>query len=245
MNVEKCAVLRFCRGVVDWDALGLDAYYYLGNQRIQIVDSHKDLGVTIDTSLRFHGHIRNIANVAGGLVSNLLRLTISRSAAFMLPLYVTHVRPLLEFASCVWFTQYVGDMRVLESVQRRWTQNIEGLENLEYYERLQRLELFSVKGRLIRGDLIKYWKIFHGKCVLRPGDLFDLAPRVGTRGHDFKIMHRHCFVELKRRYFGVRSVELWNALPAELVLLGDVGASRLVFRIIWGHCCLSMWIDWL
>ena len=53
---------------------------------------------------------------------------------------------------------------MLETVQRRWTRNVEGLSEMDYAARLTQLELFSVKGRLLRANLVKYWKIIHGKC---------------------------------------------------------------------------------
>ena len=33
------------------------------------VTSHRDLGVLVDSKLRFHDHIRNVVRKAGGLVS--------------------------------------------------------------------------------------------------------------------------------------------------------------------------------
>ena len=103
----------------------------------------------------------------------------------MITLYTTHIRALLEYASCVWSTGFIGDLRLLESVQRSWTRHIEGLSELSYADRLQVLDLYSVKGRLLRADLIKYWKIFHGECSIRPTDIFSMAPVLGTRGHRF------------------------------------------------------------
>ena len=58
MNKDKCAVLRFQRGSVDWQQIGTLAKYYLQGQEISMVSSHKDVGVLVDSTLRFHLHVR-------------------------------------------------------------------------------------------------------------------------------------------------------------------------------------------
>ena len=116
--------------------------YYLDGSEIELVTSHRDLGVLVDMSLRFHLHIRSIAAKASGIVSNSLKSTICRSPDFMMSIFIAHIRPLLEFSSSVWFTDFTEDMRQLESVQRRWTRQIAGLEDLQYHERLRELNLY-------------------------------------------------------------------------------------------------------
>ena len=39
------------------------------------IPSHVDLGVRVDTDLKFHSHIRETANKAGGIAQNLLKGT--------------------------------------------------------------------------------------------------------------------------------------------------------------------------
>ena len=96
LNTSKSAVIRFQRGNFDWKLLGPYSDYYIGNSKIKFVNSHSDLGITIDSSLRFHAHINTIVCKANGLASNLLRSTINRSPSFMIPVYKTHIRPILE-----------------------------------------------------------------------------------------------------------------------------------------------------
>ena len=95
-------------------------------------------------------------------------------------LLTTHIRPILEYCSCLWHTGYITDLRLLEGVQRRWTKHIDGMSMLSYAERLHALQLFSVKGRLLRADLIYCWKLFNGKCSLSVEDLFQLSTHTLT-----------------------------------------------------------------
>ena len=67
MNKDKCAVLRFHRGHVTWEEIGTFAEYCLNDQPIAKMPCHKDLGVLIYPTLRFHLHIRATVNKASGM----------------------------------------------------------------------------------------------------------------------------------------------------------------------------------
>ena len=143
-----------------------------------------------DTELRFLGHIRSIVGKSSGMSVNLLNWTICRSREFMLTVYISHIRPLLEFYSYVWNLEYtISDKKLLDNVQRRWKKIIDGFGNLTYSERLKDRDLFSVEGRLLRADVIKCWKLFHSKCGICPEDIFVLARSGITRGHRSKIAY--------------------------------------------------------
>ena len=144
----------------------------------------------------------------------------------MVDLFVSHIRPILDYCSPVWNVGYLGDMRLLESVQRRWTKEVENFHDLEYRERLNRLGLLSIRGRLLRSDLIKYWKILHLKLDAGLMNLFILAPQRGTRGHSFKLEIPRCHTDLKQRFFSVRNVGLWNSLPANVVECQTLSAFK-------------------
>ena len=78
----------------------------------------------------------------------------------------------------------------------------------------------------MRADIIKCWKIFQGKCSIKPIDIFVFPTRAGTRGHKFKITHGNSKIECRRRFFSLRVVEIWNALPSEVVELDSVSAFK-------------------
>ena len=67
----------------------------------------------------------------------------------MLNLFVTRIRPKLEYGSM--FIEYglCRLLQLLKRIQRRWTEAVDGMEQLPYAERLNRLKLFSFEGRLL------------------------------------------------------------------------------------------------
>lgn len=181
-----------------------------------------DLGVLVDRELKFHNHVRETARKAGGLAQNFIKSTVSRSPEFMLFLWTTHIRPMIEYGSCIWNTGYATDVSLLERVQRRWTKHITGLENLCYSERLKALNLYSIQGRLMRADLIQYWKVLNGKSCIHPDSLFTQPNLSRTRGHSLKLFYHPVSTDVRKRFFTVRCIQRWNRLPGEVVCAPDL-----------------------
>ena len=212
-SLHKCVRMNFHRNFLD---APVPMPYFIGDHPIEEVETHKDLGVRVDTSLKFHLHVREIAWKAGGISFSILKGTVCRSPDFMKTVFISHIRPILDFASVAWFTGYSGDIKLLEGVQRRWTKRIDGFRHLSYSDRLAQLSLYSVKGRLIRADLIMVFKILNNYCP----DLSHLLIRNfnrDTRGHSSKLFVPRCFTEIRARFFSVRVVDIWNGLPEHVV----------------------------
>ena len=143
----------------------------------------------------------------------------------MVTLLVSHIRPIMDFCSNVWNVGYLGDIRLLESVQRRWTRKIADVSQLAYEERLKVLELFSIFGRLLRADLVKCWKIFHSEVDSGLLDGFTVTVDRRTRGHTFKVVVPSCELEM-RRFFHVRVIQRWNSLSDSTVVQPTLSAFK-------------------
>ena len=59
-NVSKCVTVRFRRGGGDLSAVGSLSVYNMAGTDLSLVESSRDLGVLVDSSLRFHAHICQI-----------------------------------------------------------------------------------------------------------------------------------------------------------------------------------------
>ena len=209
LNASKSVLMKFGPAEVSRS-------FYIGSNCLEYVNSYKDLGVIIDPSLRFHIHVRTVAAKAGGMVGELLRSTVCRSPNFMITLFVAHIRPIIEYGSCIWNTGYLCDIRLLESIQRRWTAEVVGLGDLEYGARLRRLGLYSIYGRLLRRDLVMIWKIFNlGSDASL--EMFEISQERRTRGHIFKLVVPRYNRDFRQRWFAVRCINRWNCLPASVV----------------------------
>ena len=185
--------------------------YVIDGQVLQFVSSYRDLGVVFDCSLRFHVHVNIVVGKAGSLMGNMLRSTACCSKDFMISLFVSHIRPLIDYRSCVWNVGYLAHVRWLESLQRRWTRRVAVVGSLEYVARLRDLGLYSVSGRLLRADLIKIWKVLHCGQDSELAELCEVCVTSRTRGHSLKLVMPACRSETFRRDFVVRRVLLWNS----------------------------------
>ena len=138
----------------------------------------------------------------------------------------THIRPVLEYCSCVWHTGFVQDMKLLEKVQRRWTKQIDGMASLSYSDRLKTLNLYSIQGRLLRADQIMCWKIFHGHSSVLPADLFQQSCQNRTRGHCFKIFPPAINTDIRKRFFSIRCIKVWNLLSTTTVCANTISSFK-------------------
>ena len=77
----------------------------------------------------------------------------------------------------------IGDIEVIEKIQKRATKLVIQLKNLPYTERLKELDLHTLKYRRIRGDMIEIFKTIHQKYDTSCSPMLQFNSRVlSTRG---------------------------------------------------------------
>ena len=214
LNGDKCVVMRFGGGS---DGEANRPNYKIDGRDLRVVKSYRDLGVIVDDKLRFHLHVGVVVGKAGALMGDLLRSTVCRTRRFMVTLFVTHIRPFIDYCSAVWNVGYLGDIRRLEAVQRRWTREIDGVGDKEYRQRLKDLGLYSVAGRLLRADLIKIWKLLKIRRHENLLELFHMTRMGNARGHTLRLIMPPCRTDILRRTLMSRRVHTWNSLETSVV----------------------------
>ena len=118
LNSSKCKVMHFGNKNARSD-------YFIDDlstgQRINLEDSEceRDLGIFVSSDLKWNIHVSNIASKANKVLGMLVKNFTCRDVDLWKQLYISLVRPHLEFASSVWNPYRQGDISILEKVQRR------------------------------------------------------------------------------------------------------------------------------
>ena len=136
----------------------------------------------------------------------------------LIPLFKTLVRPILEYGNTVWYNKIKKNTTLIEQVQRKFTKHVQGIENLNYEERLRKIKLPSLEYRQFRGDLIQVFKITHGyydKSSTK--SLFSYSNDRRMRGHNYKIIKQSINKSQYSNFFTNRVVNPWNKLPFGIV----------------------------
>ena len=114
----------------------------------------------------------------------------TRNKETILTLYNALVRPHLEYAVQFWSPSLRKDIERLEAVQARATKLIPSIRHLGYVGRLERLNLYSLEKRRLRGQLIETFKMLKGINNIDYRHLFTFSNN-RTRSNGWKL-------ELKR-----------------------------------------------
>jgi hypothetical protein len=186
----------------------------LGVNVIPLANDVKDLGVHIDNKLSFTVHINHIVAKAFARASLISKCFTSKDILTLMQAFNVYVRPLLEYASCVWSPYHTLKIAKIERVQRRFTKKLPGFADITYKERLRILNTDSLELRRLRNDLILAYNIIFNLTDLNSADYFTFAnPRYDTRGHRLKLLVHHNRVDLRKNFFAERVVPIWNDLP--------------------------------
>jgi hypothetical protein len=183
---------------------------------LEITEVEKDLGVYVDSRLKFSDHIEQCVNKSNKLLGLIRRSYEYLDGPTLTQLFTSLIRPHLEYGNVVWSPRYKKDHTLVENVQRRATKLVPGLKDIEYPERLRRLNLPSLLFRRARGDMIEVYKHLHGIYKLS-GDLLPRNTDTVTRGHTMKLKKCHSSKGLRHNFFSLRVVDQWNSLPEKVV----------------------------
>jgi len=134
----------------------------INDATLPVVESARDLGVLVSHDLSPSLHISNIVAKAHKRSSAINCAFTNRNVDLLLRAYTTYVRPLVEHDFVIQSPYTVKDITAIESIQRRVTKRLPGLNNLSYTERLQRIRLPSLELRRLYDDLIYCYKIIFG-----------------------------------------------------------------------------------
>ena len=135
----------------------------------------------------------------------------------MLTIWKSIIQSKLDYCSQLWSPSDQTSINTLESVARHFTAQIEGMANLDYWDRLSSLKLYSQERRRERYQMVFLWKVaqglVHGYQATfyqsdRRGRLMQLAPLCNSAPAAVK--------RARESSLQVRGAKLFNCMPRVL-----------------------------
>jgi len=114
------------------------------------------LGIIDSDDLKWEKQCTAAVKQANKILAMMKRHFVDRSKETMLALYKSLVRPHLEYP------YLVKDIKLVESVQRRATKMVQGIQHLNYDDRLNYLKLTRFEKGRVRSDLTGTFKFIKG-----------------------------------------------------------------------------------
>ena len=230
-NAEKCHVLTLGK----FEDIKHAHKYTICKNELEHVADEKDLGVIIDDELKFEEHIMRKVRVANGIVGQ-----IRRSFSFLDPetfrrIFVAFVRPHLEYCQAVWSPHLLKNIDILENVQIRATKLVDGLSDLEYPERLKRINLPTLLYRRRRGDMIEVYKHFNSYDSSTLSSTFNPRDRP-SRQHKFQLytpISTDGVRGIQKNSFYHRVVSVWNNLPKNVAEDETIDGFKIALDNLW------------
>ena len=190
------------------------------NEKIEIVESHKHLGVTISSDANWKTHIDNISIAASKQVNVLRKLKFTLSRKCLSNIYISFIRPLLEYACEVWDGCYERETEKLEKNQLEAARIVTGLTKFASKEALYfetGWETLSER-RKVRKLMIFYR--MHKKIC--PQYLYECLPPLVSEVNNYNLRNNEnysnlrCRLQIMEKSFIPSTIRLWNDLDTSV-----------------------------
>lgn len=194
----------------------------------------RDLGVLVDNRLLWHDQVSKAKAKAYAAIGLLKRSFKHWSVDSFCILYCTYVRPHLEYCSAAWGPFSQEDINALEAVQNRATKLVPFLRPKSANERRIAIGIQTLADRRRRGDLIQYYKIYHGfnkVTWLKPATLAPAirqpGPAGGIRGAPHRLEAPKVVNCAAREHFLINRVSAdWSALPSGIIQAPSINSFK-------------------
>ena len=217
-NVGKCKCLHTGPGNTGMN-------YEMGGTILSKTGKEKDLGVTMNASMKVSEQCR-IAASKGNQVLGMTRRNITyKENSCIVPLYKEIVRPHLAYCIQAWSPYLRKDIDMLEKIQRA-TKLIPELRDLRYEERLKECGLTTLETRILRGDQIELFKILNNYGNIDSNIFFEIKKSKITRGHNFTLVKKQSRLDVRKYSFSQRTINVWNTLSTDCVHATSVNVFK-------------------
>ena len=189
------------------------------DQPMDRVSSYRYLGVIISEDLSWSPHIEKITSKARRLVGMLYRNFYQWSSPdSLLKLYLSLIRPHLEYAVQVWNPYLAKDIQKLEAVQRFALRMCLKQWNSSYTDLLRESEVPELTERRKFLNLMYFYKTINGHIITSDNIITARHCSHNTRLSSQTTYYRPLArSNVYHNSFFPSTISLWNSLPQDVV----------------------------
>ena len=216
-SIRKCQVLKTTRATKHMIAFD----YCLHNTPLEVVDSCKYLGVTIQHDLRWSEHIQSITAKASRTLSFLRRNLKLNNQQLKETAYFSLVRLQLEYACVIW-SPWQRNIQNIEKINRRAARFVTS----NYYHTssvssmIDQLEWQDLETRRQNFRLCMLFKIIHNQTCIPLSDITSptttTSSTIMTRSDVNSVLVPFARTDTYKFSFGPHTCSLWNSLPSHI-----------------------------
>ena len=200
------------------------------NVPIQFVTNHKHLGLTLSSNGKWREHINNITQSSNKILGIMRSLKFRLKRDSLNQIYISFLRPLLEYSSVVWDNCTMSEKDRLEKNQIEAARIVTGItrsaSTLDLYKEIGWLTLDN---RRKYQKLVLIYKIVNGHTPQYLNDIFPLNVNARTNyllrnANDIDLVA--CRTELMTKSFIPSAVTLWNDLSNDIKSLQSLSQFK-------------------
>ena len=179
---------------------------------IEEKENLRDLGIIMSNDASFSSHVEHVCKKVKQKSGWILRTFSSRQTWFLKFMWKSLVQGHVDYCSQLYFPNKSSDMEKIENLQRIYTRKIPEVSSLNYWERLQKLKIYSQERRMERYRVIYIWKILEGispNCGIQETH----SDRRGREVQVPKVKGNGRFQTIREGTFQIHGAKLFNSLP--------------------------------
>jgi len=194
------------------------------NNILETVNSHKHLGIEINSTLSWKEHLLTIGENASKKLNVLAQLKYLLDRKTLTTMYTSFIRPAMEYGSIIFCNCTDTEEEFLEKIQRRALRIITGaIIRTRTINLNNEIYLESLKTRRDRSVLLFFFKIINNMV---PDYLLELKPENKKQGrymlrNQTDLVEPWCRLTKYRKSFLPHAVSLWNKLDDKITAIKD------------------------
>ena len=146
----------------------------MDNQIIAEVDTHKHLGIYLSNDCTWHKHIDYVKDKAWARINIMRKLKFELDRKSLETIYLTFIRPILEYGDIVWDNCTLYEKQELDKIQTEAARIVTGTTKLISIQTLyDEIKWETLESRRNKHKLVLFYKMFNN---ISPAYLSYLVP---------------------------------------------------------------------